>query len=88
MEAQAINNGHHTATVTDFLQNFSVKETRSILFDMYSYALNADDMDSVRFAADSFFHTKNIVAFLEKLEAENRAYNTQETQDSLLEQRS
>ena len=53
---------------------------------MYGRSLNPQET-SVEFVADSFFYTNSIVAFLEKLEAENKAYNKARGEDSILERR-
>ena len=86
MDTLTPTNGHHTATITNFLQSISVKETRNILFEMYGRSLNPEET-SVEFVANSFFYINSIVGFLEKLEAENRAYNKADTEDSIPERR-
>jgi hypothetical protein len=77
METQAINNGHHTATVTDLFSNFSAKQAKEKLFDLYAASIEPDNESVIdpKDIGDSFWYVRTLVAFIEKLEAEYKTYH-------------
>jgi hypothetical protein len=77
METQPTNNGHHTDTVSELFSQFSAKDVRRQLFDLYAASIEPDNesMPNPKHLANSFWYVRTLVAFVEKLEAERKAYN-------------